>query len=284
MENTKLGFRATLRKIVESNTFERGILTVIILNSIVLGLEVIPPVANHIGELLVVLNVIFTAVYVIEAAMKITAWGGNYFKDGWNIFDFVITITCLIPAGSTMGAARVFRVLRILRTLRVLRLVSSLRPLRKIVATMVKSLAGIGWTGVLLLVFYYIFAIIGIHLYGQDFPELFGGFPEAFITLFELTTLEGWQDVVKPVCATEPFAWIYFILVIVIAAFILLNLVLGIIVDAISEVATEPEEKQTTLAKEVDELSADIQRMEEHLKQMKKLLEQQEASETRSDA
>jgi voltage-gated sodium channel len=266
--------RDKLKGIIENRLFERSILIIIVLNTIDLGLETVPVLVDDFGLILTIVNLIFTAVYVIEAGLKLFVYRGAYFKDGWNIFDFIIVITCLIPSGGVFGSVRILRLLRVLRVLRALRLISGIKQLRKLVMTVIGALPGVGWAGVLMLLLYYIFGIIGVHLFSTEFPEQFGGLPQAFETLFELTTLEGWQDIVKPICVWEPFGWAYFLIFIVFASFILLNLVVGIVVDSIDEMSRQDAEAD---AKEnAGTLQAEFKLLQDQMEKVNLLLQQQE--------
>jgi voltage-gated sodium channel len=259
-----------LRDFIESRIFVRSVFIVIILNTIVLGLETSHALMSRAGTVLVIANSVFTAIYVIEMLLKLVVYRLRYFRDGWNVFDFIIVVSCLIPAGGVFGSVRVLRLLRVLRALR---MVSGLKPLRKIVSAIIGSLPGIGWSAMLMLLLYYVYAIIGIHLFAVDYPERFSGFPAAFLTLFELTTLEGWSDMVKPICADMPAAWIYFLSAMIVTSFILLNLVVGIIVDSIGDIsrtddndnsapeASCPDETRDALLTELNTLRIQLDRM-----------------------
>ncbi len=241
IQRRSVSMREHLVNLVESKPFSRFILVIIIMNRCVLGLETLPEVAAHSGVLLHALNTISIAIYATEAILKLVAHGSSYFRSGWNIFDFLIVITSVIPSGGVFSG---LRMLRIVRTLQALRLVSGLAPMRKIVSAILRSLPGIGWTVVLLLLLYYVFSIIGIQLFGTEYPD-FGSIGASFTTLFELTTLEGWQDTVMPITDVHNWAWIYFLTFIFLASFILLNVVVGIVVDSF-EVAREEDEEAKT--------------------------------------
>ncbi len=262
--------QAKIKDLVESKRFERFILSIIILNTIVLGLETSKYLVANYGAALEIANIVFITIFVIEAALKIFAWRTSYFKDGWNIFDFIIVVISLIP---TSGIFSGMRILRILRVLRSLRMISSIKPLRKIVQAVLSSLPAIGWTGLLMLLLYYIYAIIGIHLFADEWPKLFGGFPEAFITLFSLTTMEGWQDTVFPFTETYPLTWIYFLSFLVIASFVLLNLVVGIVMDNIGEMSRLDEEEEAK-GRPKPQIAAEIEKLREQLDHVQKLLEE----------
>jgi voltage-gated sodium channel len=224
-----------IKKIVDDKKFEYFIRFVIIINTIVLGIgtsdQIIPPFAN----ILEVVNRICIFIYAIEITLEIIAGHLSYFKNGWNVFDFIIVLLSLflLPVTGIFSSLRFFRLLKVVRSLTALRLLSNFKELRKIIQAIITSLPGIGWTAVLMITLYYIFSIIGIHLFRSNFPELFGSFSVSFVTLFSLTTMEGWQDTVYPIVEFMPMAWIYFIVFFVLASYILLSLIFGIIVDKI---------------------------------------------------
>lgn len=222
--------RQKITRFVELKRVERFILVIIVLNTIVLGLETSETLMSHVGTPLEILNHLFIGIYVVEAILKLIAYRGDYFKSGWNCFDFLIVVTSLIPVGGIFSG---LRILRVFRGLRAFRLISGLKPLRRIVGSILRSLPGVSWTVLLMMIVYYVYSIIGIRLFRPEFPEEFGTLGASFTTLFELTTLEGWQDLVKPITALHPTAWLYFLTFIVIASFILLNVVLGIVVDSL---------------------------------------------------
>jgi voltage-gated sodium channel len=235
--------RQYAKKLVENERFEKIIIIVIIINTVVLGLLTSDNFSPQVILVLEIINKICIGIYIIEAIIKLFAWHLSYFKNGWNIFDFLIITMTLISNAGIFNGIRFFRIFRIFRSLAAFRLISSFKQLRKIVQAMILSLSGIGWTVLLMLSIYFIFAIIGIDLFKNDFPELFGSFPAAFVTLFSLTTMEGWQDTVFPVVEIMPFAWFYFLIFFVVAAFVLLDLIVGIIVDNISAVSAKEEDE-----------------------------------------
>lgn len=240
----KKSMRQRITVLVEAKPFTRAIFVVIILNTVILGLETVPAISSRVGGLLNALNIIFIGVYVVEAALKLFAYRGGYFRSGWNVFDFIIVITCLVPTGGVFSGLRVVRVFRVLRAFR---LISGLKPLRKIVSAIVRSLPGVGWTFLLMMLVYYVFAIVGIHLFSDVYPQRFSSLPGAFGALFQLTTLDSWLTVVQPVVAVLPGAWVYFVLFMVISSFILINVVLGIVVDSM-KIARDDEEAEARQA------------------------------------
>ena len=259
---------------VESKKFDHFILIVILVNTVSLGFDTSEFFVDKIGFLLEAINYAAIGIFVVEAILKLVAWRGFYFKDGWNVFDFCIIVISLVPTGGVFSGIRVLRVLRILRSLR---MISNLKPLRKIVQAIFSSLPGIGWTGLLMALVYYIYAVIGINLFSDIDPEQFGSFPLTLVTLFSLTTMEGWQDTVFPFTNITPAYWIYFLSFLILSAFILLNLIVGIVVDNIDKASALEDNEDAKDTKEVShsELSAEMKKLKEQLDHVQALLDRQ---------
>jgi len=202
--------------------------------------------------------------------LKILAGGSKpwqFFRDPWNVFDFVIVAVCLIPAGDTHYVA----VLRILRVLRVLRMVTFFPDLRLIVGALLRSLPSMGFVMLLIAILFYVYAIIGVFLFGQADPVHFGDLHHAMVTLFQVLTLEGWAEIMdfhlygevaeggRRIVALWPF--IYFSSFILIGAMIIMNLIIGIIMNSMEKTKKEmswelAEVKQND--RRADELLSDI--------------------------
>ena len=221
---------AWLRRIVDDPRTERIIMGLIVLNAVTLGVETSHTAMEHYGRLLDTIDHIVITVFVVELTARLIVQRGAFFRDGWNIFDFIVVGIALAPA------AEAFSVLRALRVLRLLRLVTVVPTLRRVVGGLIASLPGMGSIFLLILLVYYVFAVMAVNLYGAEFPELFGTLPRSLFTLFTIMTLEGWvEGVVKPIMATHPYAWLFFIPFIVGTTFTVLNLFIGVIVGAMQE-------------------------------------------------
>jgi voltage-gated sodium channel len=219
-----------LRRIVEDPRTDRFVMALIVLNAITLGIETSHAAMERWGWLLDTIDRVVITVFVIELAARLIVQRAGFFRDGWNIFDFVVVGIALAPA------TEAFSVLRALRVLRLLRLVTAVPTLRRVVGGLIASLPGMGSIFLLILLVYYVFAVMAVNLYGEEFPELFGTLPRSLFTLFTIMTLEGWvEGVVKPIMATRPYAWLFFIPFIVGTTFTVLNLFIGVIVGAMQE-------------------------------------------------
>ena len=268
-------FKAKIRGIVESKFFGNFILAVIIINSISIGIETYD-IGSQAHTALAIFDKICLGIYILEIAMKLITYKGKFFRDGWNIFDFIIVALCLIPTNLFPFPPAVVRMIRIFRVFRMLRLISSLRPLRVIVMAIGKSMPGVSWTAFLLLIIFYIFAVIGTMLFKADFPEWFGTIGASFYTLFQVMTLESWSmGIARPVIEVIPLAWLYFVPFVMLSSFIVVNVVVGIIVGTIDEAnaelnKTETLENADSLECEFIKLKQQIDKVETLIKESKK--------------
>lgn len=243
-----------LRGLVDSSAFQNAILIIIAINSIIMGLQTSKAITGtaHGAMILDVLDYICLGIFIVEILLKLIAYGGKFFTDGWNWFDVAVIVCSLVSGLAFLKVLRVFRVFRVFRSLKALkglkamRLVSRLDKLRMIIGAIGKSIPGISWTAILLLLIYYIFALIGVTLFGEAFPEWFGNIGRAIYTLFQVMTLESWSmGISRPVMEAFGWAWVYFVPFVLISSFVVMNVVVGIVVNSISEV-------QEQLSKERD--------------------------------
>ncbi|QIG55332.1 ion transporter [Altererythrobacter sp. BO-6] len=226
--------RECMRQLVESRYFERAIITIIVINAIGLGLETWPAAMARFGTLIAALDRAAIAIFVVELAIKLFVYRLAFFRNGWNVFDFVIVAVALVPASQQ------FSVLRALRILRALRLISVVPSMRKVIVGLFSAIPSIGTVVVMLLLLFYISAVMATKLFGAAFPEWFGTLGASLYSLFQVMTLESWSmGIVRPVMEVYPAAWVFFVPFILVTSFIVLNLFIGVIVNAMSEAADE---------------------------------------------
>jgi voltage-gated sodium channel len=251
-------WRARLGAWIESAPVQRLIITLIVLNALSLGLETSSTVMAAAGPLLTAVDRLVLAVFVVEIVSKLLAFGGRFFRSPWNVFDFVIVGIALMPASGPLA------VLRALRVLRVLRLVSTVPRLRFVVDALLQAIPGITSIAGLMLLLFYVFAVMATNLYGGHFPEWFGSIGASMYTLFQIMTMESWSmGIVRPVMEVYPLAWLFFIPFILIATFTMLNLFIGIIVDTMqtmheSEHAQEREEFEGSMHADTDRVLEEL--------------------------
>lgn len=223
-----------LRRIVENEKTERFILGLIILNAITLGLETSKEIMATHGALLHRIDQILLGIFTAELLARIVVKRGAFFKDPWNVFDaFVVGIALLPDTGS-------LSVLRALRVLRVLRLITALPSLKRVVSGLIGAIPGMGSIMLLMALIYYVFAVMGAKLFGADAPEQFGTLGMSAYTLFQVMTFDDWSNgVVKPLMEKHPYAIAYFVIFILLSAFMMLNLFIGVVVTALDDERAE---------------------------------------------
>ena len=236
---------AWLRPIVENPNTERMVMALIIINATVLGLETSQSVMATSGPLLEFIDHVLLAIFVAELAARIIVHRLDFFRDPWSVFDFVVVSIALVPASEN------FTVLRALRVLRVLRLITAIPSLKRVVAGLLASLPGMGSILFLIGLIYYVFAVIGTKLFGLSNPDLFGTLGRSLYTLFTVMTLEGWtNDVAKPVMEHHPYGWIYLFAFIIVTTFMVLNLFIGVVVNAMQSESEKVEEVERVIVHE----------------------------------
>ncbi|MDJ0709024.1 MAG: ion transporter [Woeseiaceae bacterium] len=256
-----------LREFVESRAFQYFVTAVIIVNAITLGLETSPTMMGLAGPVLHVIDSAALWIFTIELLLKLGVYRLRFFRDGWNLFDFTIVTIAWIPAAGPLA------VLRALRIMRVLRLVSVVPSMRKVVGALINALPGMGSIVLVLLLVYYIAAVMATSLFGSAFPDWFGNIGASMFSLFQIMTLESWSmGIVRPVMDVYPHAWTFFVPFIVLTSFTVLNLFIALIVnsmhllnaetsDEIHETAEIAHDEREVLAKKIDDLAAEIKKL-----------------------
>ena len=232
--------RARARALVERPDFTRFITGVILFNAVILGMETSDRLMEAAGALILALDMACLGVFVVEIALKLFAWRGNFFRNGWNLFDFVIVAIALVPAAHGLS------VLRALRILRVLRVVSVAPRLRRVVEGFITALPGMGSVFLLMAIVFYIGAVMATKLFGASFPDWFGSLPRSAYSLFQIMTLESWSmGIVRPVMAVYPYAWVFFVPFIMVTTFAVVNLLVGLIVNSMQDAHHAEDEAKT---------------------------------------
>ena len=217
------------RRIASSRWFQRGALTVIVANAVLIGVETSPALWERYGGVFDVLNAAVQVIFVVEITVRLLAHGPRvhrFFLDGWNVFDFGIVALALLPVAGPFAT-----VARLARLLRALRVVSALPELRLIVATMLRSIPSLANVVVLLGLILYVYAVVGVHLFAGVDAGNWGSLPRAGLTLFEILTLEGWVDLMNTSIAATSWAWIYYVSFVVLAVFVVVNLFIAIVIN-----------------------------------------------------
>ena len=228
------GLRARARALIEHPRFDRAIIALIVANAITLGLETSPAIVARFGDLLHVFDSTVLGVFVVELLVRFFVYGSRFFRDPWRVFDFVIVGIALLPATGALS------VLRALRVLRVLRLISMVPSMREVVSALLTALPGMASIIGLMALVLYVSAVMATKLFGAIAPEFFGNLGASIFTLFQVMTVEGWPDIARGVMAQSQYAWIFFVTFLLIAPFMVLNLFIAVVVNAMqSKVAQD---------------------------------------------
>jgi voltage-gated sodium channel len=277
------------KRIVSSNTFDWIITGVILLQAIALAIEATPAILS-IGkdvELLEagtfsIIQSLVIAVFIVEAALRLIAVyprPQRYFKDPWNCFDFAIIILSVIPISGQFST-----IARLVRLLRITRLVTKSNELRAIVSTLVRSIPSIFNILILLSILFFIYAIVGHHLFRNADPEHWSSFPTSLITLFQIITLEGWVNIMEPiVTGLGLIYWVYFASFIVIGTFIIINLFISVIVRK-SEEAYKQVQRESGIPITQQEVIQEIKEIRRILEELEKRIRKDTGSETISQS
>lgn len=244
--------RERVRAFVEHPRFEQAIVVLIVLNAITLGLETSSAVMSRFGGVLTTFDRLALGVFAVELVLRFFVYRGRFFHDPWRVFDLVVVLAALAPSAGP------FTVLRALRVLRVLRLVSLVPSMRGVVNALLAALPGmasiIGLMGLVL----YVSAVMATKLFGKIAPEYFGGLDASLFTLFQVMTVEGWPDIARGVMEKAPYAWMFFVTYLLVATFMVLNLFIAVVVNAMqSKVAEDLRDEGEANTKEIlEELRA----------------------------
>lgn len=231
-----------LARLIASSAFRNTITVLILINAAILGLLTYELPARIVTALDWADRLII-AVFVVEIVLKLIVQRQNFFRSGWNLFDFLVVGLSLIPD------AGAFTVLRALRVLRLFRLFSVVPEMRRVVEALGKAIPGMGAIILVLALIFYVGAVMGSMLFSGTHPEFFADLGASAFTLFQVMTLESWSmGVARPVIAEHPLAWIFFVGFIVLTSFAVLNLFIAVIVDSMQSKHFDAEDQRQQLA------------------------------------
>lgn len=248
-----------LARVVDSDRFQIAIGAVIVLNAIVLGLETYQSLNPSLGEFLVVLNDVFYAVFLMELITRILSYGTrpwNFFRHGWNVFDFIVIGGVLIP-----GLREQVTVIRLLRLARIVRLLRFLPDARVLIRTVTSAVPAVASMVVLTVLVLFVYGMVGVSLFGQELPQEWGNIGNAMLTLFVLLTLENFPQYLGDAQQVSPLATLYFLSYVLLGAFVIINLLIGIVIGSMEraredEAATARSEGQVQQAAMLEHIAA----------------------------
>ena len=226
-------WQARFEKLRSNKLFETIVIAIIVLSAMTIGARTYDEVSQF-EQWLTYLDVAVTIFFLVELLIRMAAERNltNFFKKGWNIFDFLIVTASLIP----MDDSEMVLLARLLRIFRVLRLVSMIPELRLLLVALIKSIPRMGYVALLMFIIFYIYAAVGSFIFHTVDEQLWGNIALAMLTLFQVATFESWATaVLYPTMEQYPYAWIYFLTFIFLNAFIFLNMMIGIVLDVMQK-------------------------------------------------
>ena len=276
--------------------FEYLVLILIVVNTISLGMETSRSIVEHHENILILIDQVCLLVFLIELGIKFIAFNREFFaerrtdqKTGtpflhvnyWNIFDLTIILISLIaslsysPLLRTFSVFRSIRVINAIRSFRIvkaLKLINNVSRLRTLLRAIVGAIPNIAWTFSLLAILAYVYAIVGTHFFRDAFPLFFDGLGRSLLTLCQITTFDDWvSEIARPVIEVYPWSWLYFATYVFLTAFVMMNVIVGIIVDSIN---TERENKKLAKNISLEDISSQIQALHTEIAELKKQLGQ----------
>jgi voltage-gated sodium channel len=260
-----------LTRIVYSQTFELCIAGIIFLNAVALALLTIPGIDKATRESLERFDQAALWIFVGELVVRMISYGRkpwNFFKTGWNVFDFVIIGLSPFLANQTL----ILRLLRIFRLIRIFRFLPEVRVLTR---SITRSLPPLMSMSVLIFLALFIYGMAGVYLFGDEMPEQWGDITAALTSLFILLTLEEFAIYLVDGLAVSPWALPYYISYVFVIVFTILNVLIGVVLNAMDEARQENRDREEEIkrlqnfAKEVDDISADGKVSAEEITQLR---------------
>ncbi|GED21311.1 ion transporter [Halomonas halmophila] len=265
-----LTWRDRFERIRANKIFETLVIAIIIVSALLVGAKTYPETGRF-HYWLLAMDMAVTVFFLVEIVIRMAAEKRlrDFFKQGWNVFDFLIVTASLVP----LGGSDMVLLARLLRIFRVLRLVSMIPELRMLMAALIKSIPRMGYVALLMFIIFYIYAAIGSFLFVDVDDYLWGNIATAMLTLFRIATFEDWTDIMYATQEAYAWSWIYYLTFIFLTAFIFLNMMIGIVLDvmqkesaAIDRENGEGEEAELQdLRHDVRQLSGQIARLEASL-------------------
>lgn len=226
------GLRSKFMALHHNKAFELTVIFIIVLSALLIGATTYD-VEPFWVQVLEVLDLAITLFFLVEILIRIAAEARirDFFKNGWNLFDFTIVTASLIP----IDESQMVLLARLLRIFRVLRLVSMIPELQILVNALLKAIPRIGYVVLLMFIIFYVYAAFGSFLFEQINPVLWGDISISMLTLFRIATFEDWTDVMYETMAVYPLSWIFYLSFIVLSAFVFLNMMIGVVIDAMQK-------------------------------------------------
>lgn len=277
------------KKVADARWFQNSVTIAILCAGVLVGIETYPETAKANELFLTIANRTILGIFVIEVIVKMVAEAPkplHYFKDGWNVFDFIIVAAAFLPFGGSSIA-----ILRLLRLLRVLKLIKALPKLQMLVGALMKSIPSMGYVSILLLLLFYIYAVAGVFFFGENDPIHFENLQTSMLSLFRVVTLEDWTDVMyinmfgcenygydgNEALCTDSYgspggSAFFFVSFVLIGTMIFLNLFIGVIMNGMDEARAEMDASDQKDREDAGEAKITIEDVEMKMEEMQKML------------
>ena len=253
--------------IVSNKVFLHGITAIILFNGVIIGLETVDLLMLRFSDIFHSINVVVLWIFVAEAVIKIIAGypkPQTYFQDGWNVFDFLVVVFCLIPDTGQLAM--------IARVLRVMRLLSVIPDLRVLVSVLLRSLPSMFNIVILTITIFYVYGILGHHMFHDVDPTHWRSLGISLLSLFRIITLEDWTDIMYAAMEAYWWAWIYFVSLILIGTFVVFNLIIAVVIQN-HDIAVKEKFRQLTITPSQTELIEELRNVNESLTRLSERLD-----------
>ena len=221
----------TFYKIKEHKLFQNIVIFVIILSAFLVGASTFE-ISDSLISIFKIMDLLITLFFIFEIIIRYIAEPSkkDFFKNGWNIFDTIIVLVSVIPVGPDSSIL----LLRLMRIFRVLRLISAVPELKELIEALLQSIKRVFYVSLLLFIILYIYASFGSILFSEDDPGRWKDLGISMITLVQVLTLSSWEQVMLPLQKIYWWSWIYFYSFVAIGSITILNLIIAVLVDVIT--------------------------------------------------
>ncbi len=272
-----------LARIIHSDAFEMVIALVIIVNAICLAILTFPNISADAKAAALLIDTICLGIFTLELTIRFVSYGKKpleFFRSGWNIFDFIIIASTPFFAGETT-------ILRLLRLFRLIRIFRFLPEVRILSASIVKSMRPLLSMTALIALLLFLYGMVGTYLFGSELTVAWGSIGASVMSLIILLTLENFPIYLEEALAVTPLAIPFLLSYVFIIVFTVLNLLIGIVLNAMDEAREEAKQKEANpdgmelISQNVDQISADgivtkeeVAQLKNEIARLQKLLDQ----------
>jgi voltage-gated sodium channel len=268
-------FQSRLFDLHSNKLFEITVIFIIVFSALVTGVKTYE-INSTLNQLVFGLDTFITLFFLFEVTIRLIAEPRtlDFFKKGWNVFDFVIVVASMLP----IEGSDTVLLARLLRIFRVLRLISVIPELRVLINSLLKALPRMGYIALLMFIIFYIYAAIGSFMFGTINSELWGNISIAMLTLFRVSTFEDWTDVMYETMEVYPLSWIFYLTFIFLTAFVFLNMMIGVVLEAMQREQNQYDrERDDSEADEVHYIKAEMDQLSVKLDTIETLLRQKDS-------